>query len=113
MRKFEWLLLLLALPLIGRAQTTDLRTAAGCGPTNMQFNVKTDSTHHAVNQPEPGHALVYVIVQGKPEGGEARVTTRVGLDGNWVGASHGASYLSFPVIPGDHHVCTDWQSSLK
>ena len=41
------------------------------------------------------------------------VTTRVGLDGNWVGANHGQSYISFAAEPGEHRVCADWQSSLK
>jgi hypothetical protein len=112
-RKFLFLALLLAVPTLGQAQTADLRTAAGCGPSKTQFSVKTDSNQHAVKRPEPGQALVYIVVQGKPEGGEAKVTTRVGMDGAWVGANHGASYLSFPVSPGEHHVCADWQSSLK
>ena len=113
MHKFIFLAILTAMPAFGQGQTTDLRTAAGCGPTKMQFSVKTDRTLHAVRQPEPGKALVYVIEQGKPEGGEAKVTVRVGLNGNWVGANYGESYLSFAVAPGEHHVCVDWQSSLK
>jgi len=112
-RVFLFLALLLALPASGEAQMTDLRVAAGCGPNKTQFSVKTESIQHAVKQPEPGQAIVYVIVQGRPEGGEAKVTTRVGLDGNWVGANHGASYVSFSVTPGEHRVCADWQSSLK
>lgn len=37
---------------------------------------------------------------------------RVGLDGVWVGANKGKSYFSFQVDPGDHQVCTKWQSSV-
>jgi hypothetical protein len=70
--KFIFLALLTAMPAFGQDQTTDLRTAAGCGPTKMQFSVKTDRTLHAVRQPEPGKALVYVIEQGKPEGAKRR-----------------------------------------
>ncbi|HTB91213.1 MAG TPA: hypothetical protein VK728_00180 [Candidatus Sulfotelmatobacter sp.] len=113
MRKFMFLALLLAAPVFGQDQTADLRTAAGCGPNKTQFSVKTDPKQHSVTQPEPGKAVVYVIEQGKPEGGEVKVTTRVGLDGNWVGANHGQSSLSFAVEPGEHHLCVDWQSSLK
>jgi len=40
-------------------------------------------------------------------------TIRVGLNGAWVGANHGTSYLSFSVDPGEHHLCTNWQSVLK
>jgi hypothetical protein len=111
--EFIFLALLMAMPVFGQDQTTDLRTAAGCGPSETQFSVKSDHTLHAVRQPEPGKALVYVIEQGRPEGGEAKVTVRVGLNGNWMGANYGESYLSFDVAPGEHHVCVDWQSSLK
>jgi hypothetical protein len=38
---------------------------------------------------------------------------RVGLDGKWVGAAKGDSYLSFSVDPGEHHLCTRWQSHWK
>ena len=37
-------------------------------------------------------------------------TMRVGLDGSWIGANKGKSYFSFSVDPGDHQVCTNWQS---
>jgi hypothetical protein len=36
------------------------------------------------------------------------VTTRVGLDGAWIGANRGDSYFFFPVEPGEHHLCSDW-----
>jgi hypothetical protein len=36
------------------------------------------------------------------------VTTRVGLDGAWVGANRGNSYFVFLVEPGKHHLCADW-----
>jgi hypothetical protein len=35
----------------------------------------------------------------------------VGIDGAWVGANHGESYFFFPISPGEHHLCIDWQSS--
>ena len=35
------------------------------------------------------------------------------IDGQWVGADKGDSYLTFPVDPGDHHLCTNWQSHFK
>src|SRR5260370_37024132 len=41
------------------------------------------------------------------------ITTRVGVDGAWVGANQGKSYLFFIVDPGAHRVRTAWQSSLK
>jgi hypothetical protein len=39
------------------------------------------------------------------------VKIRIGLDGQWVGANHGNTYFYFPVDPGDHNFCANWQSS--
>jgi hypothetical protein len=41
------------------------------------------------------------------------VTTKIGLDGGWVGANHGESYFYFSVDAGDHRLCAIWQSSLE
>ena len=32
-------------------------------------------------------------------------TTQVGVDGRWIGGTHGDSYIYFPLDPGVHHVC--------
>jgi hypothetical protein len=37
----------------------------------------------------------------------------VGLNGKWVGANRGTSYLSFPADAGKNHLCTNWQSVQK
>jgi hypothetical protein len=116
MHKHIFLTLILAATAFGQNQAADLRTAAGCGPTKVRFDVKTDKNQHVVAQPQSGKALVYVIVEEKSDPHAMQigdVTTRVGLDGNWVGANHGRSYVSFAAEPGEHRVCTDWQSSLK
>jgi hypothetical protein len=92
------------------------RTAAGCGPSNAEFDVRTDNKQHPVSQPEPGKALVYFLHVESQDGGiinKGWVTSRVGIDGTWVGANHGKSYFFLSVDPGDHAACTDWQSSLK
>jgi hypothetical protein len=93
------------------AQTVppDFRTGAGCGPEKTQFNVSEGPADKTVGTPSPGKALVYVIA--RPLGSE--ITSRVGVDGTWVGANHGGGYISFEVDPGDRHVCIDWQSSVK
>jgi hypothetical protein len=110
MRKYMFLVLLAAAPVFGQNQTADLRTAAGCGPAKMEFDVKTDKKQHAVTQPDPGKALVYVVEEEKSDPHSMQIghlTVRVGLDGTWVGANHGDSYLSFQVEPADHRVCSD------
>ena len=78
--------------------------------------MKTDKRQHAVTQPDSGRALVYVIVEERRDPHAQQfgdITTRVGLDGDWAGANHGQSYISFAVEPGAHRLCTDGQSRLK
>jgi hypothetical protein len=72
--------------------------AAGCGPSAVSFDVTTDKNQHPLAQPEAGKVLVYVI-------NWVDTTTRVGMDGSWVGAIHYRSYFSFSAEPGDHRVC--------
>jgi hypothetical protein len=81
-----------------------------CGPDNVKFKVSSSGRQPAA-EPEPGKALVYVVEQfDRPSNEIGRPTIRVGLDGSWMGANRGTSYLSFSVEPGEHHLCTDWQS---
>jgi hypothetical protein len=94
-----------ALPVLPQDDAAAARTAAGCGPFGVMFNVQTTDQKHPVGQPEPGKALVYFFVDfvNAP-------TMRVGVDGNWLGANDGKSYFFFQVEPGAHNVCTEWQS---
>jgi len=67
--------------------------------------LKTNDKQRPGAPPEAGKALVYIfedMVHGP--------TMRVGLDGAWIGANKGKSYFFFSVHPGDHQVCTNWQS---
>jgi len=41
-----------------------------------------------------------------------RPTIRQGLDGAWLGATQGFTYVSSAVKPGSHHLCSQWQSQL-
>ena len=109
------LLLACAPPVIAQDRSADSRTAAGCGPAATEFSVKVDKNQHVVTQPEPGKALVYVVELESWEDSYniGDITTRVGVNGAWVGANYGQSYLSFPLVPGEHHICVDWQSSLE
>jgi len=85
------------------APTASIR--GGCGPSDAYFDVKTDRKQHPVAPPDAGKALVYVF-----EDIERGPTMKVGLDGAWIGANKGKSYFFFSVYPGDHQVCTNWQS---
>jgi Protein of unknown function (DUF2846) len=86
---------------------------AACGPRNVNFDVKDDNSQHAVGQPEAGKALVYVIQEiGSLNCIGGCLTTKVAVDGAWIGANHHNSYLSFAVDPGEHHLCANWQSHI-
>lgn len=110
-------ILLFASPLVAQDQAGTARAAAGCGPADVQFDVKTDKNQHPIAQPEAGKALVVVFQEERQDPGInlnlAAPLTRVGLDGKWVGANRGQSYFFFSVDPGDHRLCTNWQSSFK
>jgi hypothetical protein len=126
MMRTAWALIITALvigangfPLAAQSQASQSASAmaaAGCGPANVQFSVKTEKNVHPTTQPGPGKALVYVFEQEKLDPGfeiDSNVTMRIGVDGKWVGADHGESYLLLPVDPGNHSVCASWQSVLE
>jgi hypothetical protein len=60
MLKCFLLTLVLAAALYGQDHAVDSR-AAGCGPTETQFDLKTDKKQNTLAQPESGKALVYVF----------------------------------------------------
>lgn len=94
-----------ALPVLAQDDAAKARTAAGCGLSGEMFNVQTTDLKHPVGQPEQGKALVYFFVDFV-----TAPTMRVGVDGTWVGANNGKSYFFFQVDPGEHNICTEWQS---
>lgn len=111
----RYILALLALTITAFAQdaASAARAAAGCGPKDVQFEAKGDKNFRALAQPEAGKALVYVIQDEKRDDDVTylgHTTTRIGLDGNWVGANRGRSFSSFSIPPGEHRLCTDFQS---
>jgi hypothetical protein len=84
---------------------------AACGPKSVNFDVKDDDSQHSVARPEAGKALVYVIQDmGAASCPGGCITTKISLDGTWVGANHRSSYFSFAVDPGERHLCANWQS---
>lgn len=110
--------LLFASPLFAQDQAAAARAAAGCGPNEVKFTVKTDKTKHPTAQPEAGKAIVYVfggqdIDLGGIVIGKGGAITRWGIDGVWVGAGYRNSYFYFSVDPGDHHLCAGRQSYSK
>lgn len=80
----------------------------GCGPSSVEFDVKTTREHPAP-VPQAGEALVFFIQDDFSFQGGPRPTTRFGIDGDWVGATHANSYFYVPVRPGEHNVCASWE----
>ena len=97
--------LLLTLSLRAAAQSADELYKRACGPVNAAFNVQLLDTELAKPQPpaapEPGKARVYFIQKEA----EPTYTTRIGLDGSWVGVVLHDSYIAVAVEPGEHHAC--------
>ncbi len=63
-------------------------SSSACGPENVSFNVTLDKSHSSLPEPEPGKAMVVLIQDfgGQKFGIGVHVTTRIGVDGSWVGA---------------------------
>jgi uncharacterized protein DUF2846 len=109
--KAALLFFLLASPSFAQNKLAEPAVAPGCGAEDAKFDVKTVKGQHASAQPDAGKALVYFIEDDSDYGGFFKLTTRAGLDGAWVGATHGNSYFYFSVAPGEHHLCASWQTA--
>jgi hypothetical protein len=73
-----------------------------CGNMWVQFAVKKKHAPDAARA-KAGKALVYFVE--RDVGTMLGSLDRVGMDGKWVGATHGISYFSFYTDPGVHHLC--------
>ena len=104
-------LLLFAVPAFAQDAAGTVVAPGGCGPDDQKFEVKTEK-QHPLGQPEAGKALVYFIEDDTAYGSFPQPTVRAGVDGVWVGATHGDSYFSFSVEPGEHHLCASWQTAV-
>jgi hypothetical protein len=118
--------LLLAVAVFAQDPAAVVAAEFACGPAGTTFNVKPDPVQHPTAQPESGKALVYVVEDlGECPGCIASSTlgrffssvdnavTKVGMDGAWMGANRGSSYIFFAASPGEHHLCMNWQSRLQ
>jgi hypothetical protein len=107
------LVVLFAVSAFAQDQAAITAAQAACGPKEVKFDAKQDVAQHPTPQAEAGKALVYVVQNL----GEMQCTgcalTKVGLDGAWVGATQGSSYIYFPAEPGERHICVNWQSRLE
>ena len=108
--------LLFATVAFSQDQPEAARAAVGCGPSGTKFDVQIDKKQHPTLPPEADKAIIYIFQDAKRDSNARNLgntTTRVGLDGVWVGANHGKSYFFVQVNPGDHHLCVAQQAMLK
>jgi hypothetical protein len=99
--------LLASQPLASHAQGLRKTAAAqaACGPQDTTFHV--DPLHTPDPPPsDPRKAVLYIIQSGG-------FTSKLGLDGQWIGAVTGNSYTATTVTAGEHHLCVAWQSHEK
>jgi hypothetical protein len=81
-----------------------------CGDDKVQFDVKGVDDHSQPLTPEAGKALL-VFVEENTEW-DTLATIRLGVDGTWVGATHGSQYFLVQLTPGEHHLCASMQHKL-
>lgn len=88
---------------------------AACGDEKALFTVTLGERGKAIAPSVPGKAQVYIIEVSDPhdKGRFNRPTIRQGLDGRWLGATQGFSYVHAEVDPGAHHLCSRWQSHFS
>lgn len=88
---------------------------AACGDDRISFEVNRGEVKNQTVPPEPGKATLYIVevVSLSDNGRVNRPTLKHGLDGQWIGATQGFTYLSASISPGEHHICSRWQSRLR
>jgi hypothetical protein len=111
-----WCGLLSAAALVN-GQTVQAGTSplAACGDDTTSYDVSRGSMGDSVSTPDAGKATVYIVEPSDmgDKGRFNRLTIRHGLDGAWLGATQGFTYLSRTVDPGVHHLCSRLQSHLR
>jgi uncharacterized protein DUF2846 len=104
--------IVMAVSVLAQNKQAPSESQGACGPKEVRFDALTTSGAPLTLQ--DGKALVYVSEVFKKVPGEfGNPTIRIGLDGAWMGATRSNSYIAFSVDPGEHHLCTNWQSHFK
>lgn len=84
---------------------------AGCGVDAVQYKVKTEKGG-SLAAAEAGKAQLVFVQMTEGEGGGVPLS-RFAVDGDWVGAATGKSYMVVAVAPGAHTLCASRQSSAR
>ncbi|MFP5234603.1 MAG: hypothetical protein ACLGSD_01765 [Acidobacteriota bacterium] len=86
--------------------------SSACGDMHVRLAVDLDNSAHGIPAPEHGKARVVFIQETGQVTNWGYLTTRIGIDGKWVGANKKNSYFSVSVDPGEHHLCLALQSAF-
>lgn len=86
---------------VAAAQSTSV--ASACGQPTVKFDVKPASAVSPAS--EPDKAVIVFIERDLTTRTFVTPSTRLGMDGEWLGANKGDSYSFFVVTPGVHHLC--------
>jgi hypothetical protein len=103
--------LVLAITLAFAKRSSAATLPDACGDDKTTFDVKVQKDQPAPALPDAVNAQIVFIEKFDNVGlcVGCEVTTRVGVDGKWVGADRGNSYFSYTVTPAEHHLCVNWQ----
>jgi hypothetical protein len=107
-------LLVFALATVAWAQNPNTFPSP-CGPSKIAFMVSQQSIPPDLAPPPAGKApVVFIHDTGAADTPQrsAYPTSKYALDGAWVGANHGSSWFAVAIASGEHHVCTDLQTSI-
>lgn len=87
-----------------------------CGSNSQKFSVTIQKNEHSPQNPASGQAQLVLAENVESDyrcfASGCGVTVRVGIDGSWVGADKGNSWFVVNLLPGEHHLCVNWQSRL-
>lgn len=88
---------------------------SACGPRDQNFVTSHGPAGDSAARAAGEKATIYVVevYSLHDKGRFNRPTVRVGADGTWAGATQGLSFLRMEVAPGEHHLCSQWQSVLS
>lgn len=86
--------------------------SSACGSLHVSLAVDLDHSTHSIAAPEGGKARIFFIEETGQTTNWGYPTTRIGIDGSWVGANKKNSYFSVSLNPGEHHLCLAVQSAF-
>jgi len=87
------------------AQAQSNAVASACGQPTAKFEVKASPSVSPGLVPDK--AVIFIIERDQTTRTFVAPSTRLGMDGEWLGATRGNSYSFFLVSPGVHHLCAD------